>query len=142
MVLESLKPLHQVVAGEIEILEDCLESFHGCGFDSDQSALDIRSPHRIEKLGVLAGFHRDLGKEHHVLGQLRQLAHELKTLGANTPQFFHSRRVPLLVRQTEQNEQCLGQPRTVWTEAHIYLSRGARSQRAGMNWSPEILPPS
>src|SRR6058998_882983 len=28
------------------------------------------------------------------------------------------------VFHTEQNEQCFGQPRTVWTDAHMYLPRG------------------
>ncbi len=46
------------------------------------------------------------------------------------------------VRQTEQNEQCFGQPRTVCTEPHMYLSGCSRSQRAGTNESPETRPPS
>ncbi len=46
------------------------------------------------------------------------------------------------VRHTEQNEQCFGQPRTVCTEPHMYLSAGSRSQRAGRNASPSMRPPS
>jgi hypothetical protein len=30
----------------------------------------------------------------------------------------------------------LGQPRTVWTDAHMYRRGGRRSQRADTNWSP------
>ena len=37
------------------------------------------------------------------------------------------------VRQTEQKEQCFGHPRTVWTEAHMYRSRGIKSHRAFLN---------
>src|ERR1035441_9778398 len=46
------------------------------------------------------------------------------------------------VRHTLQNEQCFGHPRMVCTEAHIYLSRGIRSQRAARNSLPSMRPPS
>src|SRR6478672_1221879 len=46
------------------------------------------------------------------------------------------------VFQTEQNEQCFGQPRTVCTDAHMYLSRGTSDQRAGLKSPPSTLPPS
>src|SRR5260370_1294701 len=46
------------------------------------------------------------------------------------------------VFHTEQNEQCFGQPRTVWTDAHMYLPFGSRGQRAGLKSPPSTLPPS
>ena len=46
------------------------------------------------------------------------------------------------VFHTEQNEQCFGQPRTVCTDAHMYLSRGISDQRAGLKSPPSTLPPS
>ena len=101
MLLEGLQPLHQVVAGEIEIFEYGLEPFRSGRFDSNQRALDIRSSHGVEKFGVLAGFHGDLGKEHHVLWQFGQLAHQLKSLGANTLQLGHACGVSLLFRQAK-----------------------------------------
>src|SRR5487761_161375 len=45
------------------------------------------------------------------------------------------------VRQTEQNEQCFGQPRTVCTEAHIYCPRGIKSQRALRKLEASTRPP-
>ena len=46
------------------------------------------------------------------------------------------------VFHTEQNEQCFGQPRTVCTDAHMYLPGGISDQRAGLKSPPSTLPPS
>ena len=46
------------------------------------------------------------------------------------------------MRQTLQKEQCLGQPRKVCTEAHMYFCGSIRSQRAGRNSLPSMRPPS
>src|SRR3978361_1593885 len=46
------------------------------------------------------------------------------------------------VFHTEQNEQCFGQPRTVCTDAHMYLPGGISDQRAGLKSPPPTLPQS
>src|SRR4029078_11693267 len=46
------------------------------------------------------------------------------------------------VFHTEQKEQCLGRPRTVCTDAHMYLPGGISDQRAGLKSPPSTLPPS
>ena len=48
---------------------------------------------RVEELRILGRFHRDLREEHHVVGQLREPAHQLEALGANRAQRLELRLV-------------------------------------------------
>src|SRR3954462_7579442 len=64
------------------------------------------------------------------------------TISSSTESVVRCRGFCPSVFHTEQNEQCLGQPRTVCTEAHMYLFGGSSDQRAGWNSPPSPLPPS
>ena len=50
---------------------------------------------------VFARFHGDLGEEHHVLGELGQLLHQLEALGADGGELFELGEVVLLARQAQ-----------------------------------------
>ncbi len=101
MRLERLQLLRQRLAGVVPVLEDRLQSLRRHRFHAHQRALDIGLLHRVKILAVFAGLHRDLRKEHHVLGQLGQLFHQLKALFANRRQLFQFGRVVLLSRQPQ-----------------------------------------
>ena len=101
---ENLQPLDQVLAREIEILVDIFQSGRGHSFDSDQSALDARRFHGIQKVSVFGGFHGDLGKENHVIGELGQARHEFKPLGAQGFEFSHAGGVLLQPGQVQVGE--------------------------------------
>ena len=53
----------------------------------------MRALHRSQELGVLGRFHRDLGEEHHVFGQLLQPLHQLEALGADALELAQPRRI-------------------------------------------------
>ena len=78
----ALQPRDQRVAGQVEPLVDVLQPFRRHRLDADQRAADVRPAHRVEELRILGRFHRDLREEHHVVGQLRELRHQLEALGA------------------------------------------------------------
>src|ERR1043166_8751959 len=63
MLLECPEPLSQIGAGRVETLKDGLEALFGDGFHSHQRALDAGPAHRVEKLRVFTGFHRDLSEK-------------------------------------------------------------------------------
>ena len=72
----------------VPVLENRLQPFGGHRLHAHQRALDIGFPHGVKILGVFARFHGDLGKEHHVLGQLCQLFHQLKSFDTNGRQLL------------------------------------------------------
>ena len=76
----------QRVTSLVETLVDVLQAFRRDGFDTDERALDVRFPHRVEELGILGRFHGDLREEHGVAWKLRQRRHELEPFGADTAQ--------------------------------------------------------
>ena len=80
VLAERLQPRHQRLAGVVEVLEDRLQPFGRHRFDADERAANPRAVHRLEELGVLGRFHRDLGVEHQVVGQLLELRHQLEAL--------------------------------------------------------------
>ncbi len=88
-----LQALHQLVAGQVEALVDVLQAFLGDRFDADERAQNPRPLHRLEELGVLGRFHRDLRVEHEVAGQLRQRFHQLEPLVSQAFQLVQARRV-------------------------------------------------
>ena len=88
MLLEGLQLLRQRLAGVVPVLEDSLQPFGRHRFNAHQRALDVGLAHGVQEVAVFARLHGDLGKEHHVLGQLGQLFHQLKTLVADRRQLF------------------------------------------------------
>src|ERR1051325_2472183 len=97
MLLECPEPLSQIGAGRVETLKDGLEALFGDGFHSHQRALDAGPAHRVEKLRVFTGFHRDLCEKDHVVGKLGYLVHHLEPLRAHRFQFRDTSHVGLLL---------------------------------------------
>ena len=72
VLAERLQPRRRARRRVVEVLVDVLEPFGRDRLDADERALDVRAPHRVEELGILRRFHRDLREEHGVARQLRQ----------------------------------------------------------------------
>jgi hypothetical protein len=89
----SAKPLDERVAARVELLVDVLEPLGRHRLDADEGAFDVRAPHRIEELGILGRFHRDLREEHRVAWQPRELRHQREPLGARRLQPRELRRI-------------------------------------------------
>ena len=108
---------------------------HGLQFEEPGA---VRPPARLGEVGLRDGVEVVVGQRDEPEAEAAQLARPLRR-----PPHCRARRGAWpSVRHTEQNEQCFGQPRTVCTDAHMYLPRWIRSHRAWTIWSPGTRPAS
>ena len=82
--------------------------------------------HGIQKVGILGGFHGDLGKEDHVIGKLGQARHEFEPLRPQGFELSHSGGVLLQPGQVQVGES---------DRVEIVISQGdkAKSQAAQLD---------
>ena len=69
VLAERSQPVDERLAALVEAFVDVLEPFGRDGFHAHQRALDVRTTHGVEELGILGGLHRDLSEEHGIRWQ-------------------------------------------------------------------------
>src|SRR5438105_3768623 len=103
MGAEDTEALNEIIACEIEVLEDGLETLGGDRLHADERTEDMGLSHGFEVFRILGGFHRDLSEKDNVR-ELCKLAHELELFFTNLLEGSELLKVILLAGEAKIRE--------------------------------------